>query len=101
MLSYWIWLCAYVFVPIIALFIWKKDAILRHKKTALLGGIGSLAVAVPWDHFAIKDGLWWFPKDEIIGIWFLGLPIEEWCFIFFIGVEITMIALIFTGGKRA
>lgn len=100
MLSYWIWLAVYVFIPIIAILIWKKDLILKFKKTVLLGGIGSLVVAVPWDYFAIRDGLWWFPGSEILGVWFLGLPLEEWCFIFFIGVEITMMALVYIGEKN-
>ena len=90
----------FVFIPIIIMLVWKKDLFLRFKKTIVLCGIGSLVFAVPWDHFAIKDGLWWFPEDEILGIWFLGLPLEEWCFIFFIGMEIAMMALIYMGEKN-
>ena len=100
MLSYWIWLAVYVFVPMVILFAWKKDIIMKYKKTVILGGIGSLVFAVPWDHFAIKEGLWWFPENEILGIWFLGLPLEEWLFISFIGMEITMMALIYMGEKN-
>lgn len=101
MLSYWIWLAIFVFIPIIAMLVWKKELILKFKKTILLCGIGSLVVAVPWDHFAIKDGLWWFPESEILGFWFWGLPIEEWFFIFFIGMEIGMMALVYGGGRNA
>jgi len=94
MLSYWIWLTIYVFTPMAVVLIWKKDLIMRYKRTVLLCGIGSLVFAVPWDHFAIKAGLWWFPESEILGIWFLGLPLEEWIFISFIGMEISMMALV-------
>lgn len=100
MLSYWIWLAIYVFIPIIIMCIWKWNLLSKFKKTIVLCGIGSLVFAVPWDHFAIKDGLWWFPENEILGIWFLGLPIEEWCFIFFIGMEVAMMALIYMGEKN-
>jgi lycopene cyclase domain-containing protein len=101
MLSYWVWLAIFVFIPIIMMLALRKDLLIRYKKAILLGGVGSLAVAVPWDHFAIHDGLWWFPKEAILGIWFLGLPIEEWFFISCIGMEITMMAIIFLGEKRA
>ena len=100
MLSYWIWLVIFVFIPMAIMVTWKKNLLLKFKKTIVLCGIGSLVFAVPWDHFAIRDGLWWFPENEILGIWFLGLPVEEWCFIFFIGMEVAMMALIYMGEKN-
>jgi lycopene cyclase domain-containing protein len=104
MLSYWVWLAILVFVPMLGMLAWKGKELLKCKKTIILCGIGSLIFAVPWDHFAIKNGLWSFPTNEITGIWFLGLPLEEWCFIFFIGMELGMAALIcmaFAGEKDA
>ncbi len=71
MLSYWLWLCIYVFLPILLLLAWKRQLLMRYPKTILLGGLGSLVVAVPWDHFAIRDGLWSFPPDEVVGTWLL------------------------------
>jgi len=94
-LSYWAWLCVYVFAPILAMLVWRRDTIIRRWKTVLFCAIGSLGIAVPWDHFAIMGGLWRFPPGEVIGIWLLGLPLEEWLFISFIGMEVAMMALIF------
>ncbi len=82
------------------LILFHKKLLLRYKKTILFCGIGSLAVAFLWDYFAIRKGLWWFPPQEILGIWFFGLPLEEWVFISFIGMEIAMLALVFGGWKH-
>ena len=100
MLSYWLWLCVFVFAPILILLALKKDRLLKYPKTIIMGGVGSLLVAVPWDHFAIRKSLWSFPESEILGAWLFGLPVEEWFFIFFIGIEITMLALLFAGGTH-
>ena len=101
MLSYWIWLSIYVFLPMLALLAFKRPVLAKYKKTILLCGIGSLAIAFLWDHFAIMNGLWWFPPHEILGIWLAGLPLEEWFFISFVGMEISMLALVFARGLDA
>ena len=95
MLNYWIWLFIYVFLPMALLIAYKGKLLSRYKRTIILCGIGSLAVAVPWDYFAIQRGQWWFPPEGIVGIWFFGLPLEEWIFISFIGMELCMLALVF------
>ena len=96
-LTYWIWLSIYVFLPMLLLLIFKRPMLRSYWRTIILCGIGSLIVAFFWDYFAIRAGLWWFPPENIIGIWFFGLPIEEWIFISFIGMEIAMMALVFAG----
>lgn len=101
MLSYWLWLGLYVFLPMLLLLAFRGKLLLKYRKTILLCGLGSLAVAFLWDHFAIRDGLWHFPSQEILGIWLAGLPLEEWIFISFVGMEISMLALVFAGGKNA
>jgi len=97
MLSYWIWLSIYVFLPMLVMVAWKHELLSKYRKTILLCGFGSLLVASVWDHYAIEAGLWSFPQQEILGIWFGGLPLEEWIFISFIGMELCMAALIFGG----
>lgn len=97
MLSYWIWLSVFIFAPAIVLAAWKREKMKRHWKTPLLCGIGALAFAYFWDLFAIRDGLWGFPPQEILGIWFLGLPVEEWVFIFSVSAALSMIVLAFSG----
>ena len=95
MLNYWIWLAIYVFLPMLLMLAYKGKLLSRYKKTIILCGIGSLTVAAPWDYLAIQRGQWWFPPEGILGIWVFGLPLEEWIFISFIGMEICMLALVF------
>ncbi len=101
MLSYWLWLSIFVFAPMLLMLVFRGKPLSKYKKTILLCGIGSLVVSAPWDFFSIKDSLWWFPREEILGIWISGLPIEEWIFISFIGMELSMLAILFAGGKDA
>src|SRR3989344_1064459 len=97
MLSYWIWLSIYVFLPMLVMVAWKHELLSKYRKTILLCGFGSLLVASVWDHYAIEAGLRSLPQQEILGIGFAGLPLEEWIFISFIGMELCMAALIFGG----
>ncbi len=101
MLSYWLWLAIFVFAPILLMLWFHGKLLFRYRRTMLLCGLGSLVVSVPWDFFSIKDSLWWFPSKGIMGVWFFGLPLEEWIFISFIGMELSMLALLFVGGKDA
>ncbi|MEZ4715980.1 MAG: lycopene cyclase domain-containing protein [Caldilineaceae bacterium] len=34
-----------------------------------------------WDGFAVRIGLWTYDPAHLSGIWFLGLPLEEWLWI--------------------
>lgn len=43
----------------------------------------SFIVLIPfilWDIWFTKIGVWWFNNDYLLGIRFLGLPLEEWLF---------------------
>ena len=97
MLNYWIWLAIYVFLPMLLVIIYQRKIVSKYAKTIIACGIGSLMVAGPWDYFAIRNRLWSFPPQEILGIWLMGLPLEEWIFISFIGMEICMMSLVFVG----
>ncbi len=100
MLSYLVWLFIFVFAPILLMLVSRGRLLFRNRRTIILCGIGSLVVSVPWDYFSIKDSLWWFPSKDILAIWLFGLPLEEWIFISFIGMELCMLALIFVAGGR-
>ncbi len=97
MLSYWIWLAAFIFAPLIALAIWKREKLARYWKTPLLCGLGAIAFAYSWDAFAIRNGLWGFPQQEILGVWLLSLPLEEWVFIFSVSALVSIAVLAFSG----
>jgi lycopene cyclase domain-containing protein len=33
-----------------------------------------------WDIVAVHRGHWWFNEDYVLGVQWLGLPLEEWLF---------------------
>jgi len=40
----------------------------------------TLIFFIIWDHFFTKEGIWGFNPDYLVGVWLLGLPLEEWLF---------------------
>jgi len=59
---------------------------MKYGSTLTLTAIGCLAVSVPWDILSVKDHIWYFSKPYILGVWLLGLPIEEYVYILFVGL---------------
>lgn len=80
------YLLIHIFTVIICFIASFDSRLLFHKhfKTFLLS---STIVAVPfilWDSWFTKMGVWWFNTDYVTGYSFLGLPIEEHMFFWFI-----------------
>lgn len=70
-----------------------KVGVLRRLKRLILS-IGPVAILfLIWDAYAIKQGHWYFDKNQIIG-WFgpFGIPLEE--FLFFIFVPLAAVLTI-------
>ena len=77
--EYLLVLCATLVVPLVRS--GDRNLPLRQHRRALVRVL--LAVSVPfwiWDVAATSRGHWSFNENFILGIRFLGLPIEEWLF---------------------
>lgn len=94
MFIYLKWLLIFVWLP--TLFLWLKnfDLLRRYTSTLSLCIIFALIFSVPWDLWAIKTKIWVFPQDTNLGIWFGGLPLEEYLFIIFVTLEIGSLTLV-------
>ncbi|MCL4338091.1 lycopene cyclase domain-containing protein [Patescibacteria group bacterium] len=79
-MSYTIWLSFFVFVPIIILWIWRFRLLWHYRRTLAYAMFFALVVSIPWDYFAIKNHIWYFPKEGNLGILVYGLPFEEFIF---------------------
>lgn len=80
-------------IPLIIIWSVFFRLLLKYKRIFLYTSIGSFIFGGMWDYVAFRCGVWnW---TNIVGIWFLGLPLEEWFFIFTMNLFITSIALIF------
>ncbi len=56
--------------------------------------IGGIIFGLPWDYLSIKEGIWNFSNERIVGVWLLGLPIEEWLFFIFVTLLFSTITLV-------
>ena len=76
-------------VPLLALWPWR-NALWRQRRALGLTVLGALVGGWAWDALAVKVGVWFYDSDNIAGVWFLGLPLEEWLWI-------TAVTLMFGG----
>lgn len=70
-----------------------KVGVLRRVKRLILSIVPVAILFLIWDAYAIKQGHWYFDKNQIIG-WFgpFGIPLEE--FLFFIFVPLAAVLTI-------
>jgi lycopene cyclase domain-containing protein len=52
----------------------------RRPRLVLATVLPVVAVFAAWDLIATARGHWSFAEEYVIGIWLLGLPVEEWLF---------------------
>jgi lycopene cyclase domain-containing protein len=94
MLAYIRWLAAFVWLPLAALWITHPRLMLEHKKTLASSAFLALVFSVPWDVWAIGSGIWSFPKDNLLGVYILNVPIEEYLFIVFLTLLVSTVTLV-------
>lgn len=94
MLSYLWWLLLFCALPLTALWILYFDILRRSVRILVLAIIGALLVSVPWDVISIQERIWFFETPHILGVWLLGLPIEEWLFIIIVTALFASITLV-------
>ncbi len=94
MYEYPLWLLISVISPLVLLWIFRFNLLIKYKEALILAPIGSLIFSVLWDYIAIKEKIWYFTESHIFGIWFLGLPVEEWIFIIFVTLLFSSITVL-------
>ena len=94
MYSYIYWLIIFVLAPTAIFWIAYPFVIKKYYRTLLLCFICALIFSIPWDIWAQKTNIWYWPANKVIGIYFLGLPLEEYLFIVFVTILISTVVLI-------
>ena len=94
MFTYIAWLTAFVWIPTLALWAKNFETLRRYRKTLIYCVLASLLIAIPWDYWATKAGAWEFPPNTNLGIWFGGIPLEEYLFITFVTLEVSVLTLV-------
>jgi lycopene cyclase domain-containing protein len=86
MYSYPLWLFLFLVLPLLLLGTFKFKTLAQYKWVLLLVAVGCLGISVPWDILSVNDRIWYFSEPHIVGMWLLGLPLEEYFYILLLGV---------------
>ncbi len=65
--------------PLAQSFEWRIS-LYKNWKPIFLSIFIMMLLFIPWDVWFAKAGVWWFSNEYILGVKFLGLPVEEWLF---------------------
>lgn len=97
-MNYLIWVTAFMIVPLLVL----VTGILVYRQHIMTDNIGVIGrsmallfiIGYLWDAFAIHAGWWYYEPSQVVGIWLLGMPLEEYIFIFATSLFYILITLI-------
>jgi lycopene cyclase domain-containing protein len=93
-LTYLKWLTFLVCLPILVLWLTHWKALFMYRRTVTLCILSGLLFGIPWDYWAISTRIWEFPPENILGIWIIGIPLEEYLFLIFVTMLISTITLV-------
>lgn len=78
--TYLLWLGLCIGVPLLGLWFWRR--VLWQQRRALGWTLlGALVGGWAWDLLAVRLRVWYYDPAHIVGVWFGGLPLEEWLWI--------------------
>ncbi|MFN8492547.1 MAG: lycopene cyclase domain-containing protein [Caldilineaceae bacterium] len=78
--TYLIWLSIFLGLPLLVLLRWGHW-LWRQRRALALTLLGSLVGGWGWDALAVRFRLWHYDPNNIVGLWYWGLPLEEWLWI--------------------
>lgn len=78
--TYLIWLFIFIGLPLLALLRWRAF-LWKQRRALALATFGALVGGWAWDVIAVRFGAWYYDPKHIFGLWYFGLPIEEWLWI--------------------
>lgn len=78
--TYLVWLFCFIGLPLLLLLRWRT-VLWTQRRALAWATIGSLVGGWLWDALAVRVGLWHYDPARIAGVWFIGLPLEEWLWI--------------------
>ena len=78
--TYLLWLFLFIGLPLLFLLRWRVQ-LWRQRRALGLALLGSLVGGWAWDVLAVRFDLWYYDPAHIAGLWWLGLPLEEWLWV--------------------
>lgn len=92
--SYLVWLAIFVWLPTAVIWMVSFELLWRYKITMLHVMVFSLIFSVPWDIFAIRNEIWFFPPESNIGVVIGSLPLEEYLFMVTVGLMVASVTVV-------
>ncbi len=79
--TYLIWLALFIALPLTLLWLIWPRVLWAQRRALAWTSLGALVGGWLWDGLAIQVGVWYYAPETIAGLWFLGMPLEEWLWI--------------------
>jgi lycopene cyclase domain-containing protein len=80
-LTYMIWLALFIGLPLLALLVVGRRALWLQRAALGWALAGALIGGWAWDALIVRIGGWYYDPNNILNIWLVGLPLEEWLWI--------------------
>jgi len=85
-------------VPGAALLRWR-GLFTPRLRALLLVVLGSLLGGWAWDALSVRLGIWFYAPNNILGLWLLGLPLEEWLWIVGVTLLFALLTIVLVEGQ--
>lgn len=79
--TYLVWLGVFMGLPILAIAWMGRWALWQARRALGWVTAGALVGGWAWDALSVHWRVWFYNPANISGVWFLGLPLEEWIWI--------------------
>lgn len=100
-LTYLLWLALFLALPIGLLWLRWPRQIWGQRRALLWTTLGALVGGWVWDGVAIQVRVWYYDAANIVGVWLLGMPLEEWLWIVGVTLLFGSITVVWTERGRA
>lgn len=67
----------------------------KYWKSILYAMFFALLFSIPWDILALRNQIWYFPKEGNLGILISGLPVEEFLFMTLFTLYVATVTIVF------
>ena len=74
---YLIYLLVFFVLPVLVLAWPLRDVIGKYKRTIAWSLLFIYTIGFVWDWLCVRTGVWRYDSAETLGIWFVGLTVEE------------------------
>lgn len=98
--AYPIWLALCVALPLALVWLRYGGILARHGWALGWTTLGALVLGWLWNATAVRSGVWYYTQPETLGLWWLGLPLEEWFWMGGVSLLFACVTIVFKEQAR-